>query len=138
MRFHTFPKKEHLKSRKHIEALFHNGKAFSVFPFKICYEIVHPATEPATARVGFSVPLRNFKKAADRNRIKRQMREAYRLEKTEWTAFVRHQKLQVNVFFIYLGRKMPDYAFLSRKMSVSLRQLRQALDPTGQAHESNQ
>ena len=137
MRFHTFPKKEHLKSRKHIQALFHSGKAFSVFPFKVCYQIVGRSPKPAV-RVGFSVPLRNFKKATDRNRIKRQMREVYRLGKADLADFVLEQHLQVNVFFIYLGRQMPDYAFLSRKMGVSLKQLGQALEQAGEKDENDQ
>jgi len=115
-----FPKKEHLKSKKQIQALFHSGKAFSVFPFRVIY-LLHPSpVKPGTAHVGFSVPSRHYKKAVDRNRIKRQMREAYRLQKKDFLHFLEKNRLELSVFFIYTGKKLPQYPFLFKKMGVTL------------------
>ncbi len=118
----TFPKNEHLKSKKQIQALFHNGKAFSVFPLKVYY-LIYSSAEVGTGRVGFSVPTRHFKKAVDRNRLKRQMRETYRLQKKELTDFLCDNHLDLAVFFVYIDKSLADYAVLHEKMSVSLARL---------------
>ncbi len=122
MAFRTFPKNEHLKSKKQIQALFHHGKAFSVFPLKVYY-LVFPSPEPGPGRAGFSVPTRHFKKAVDRNRIKRQMRETYRLQKEELADFLCDKQLDLAVFFVYIDKNPADYPVLHEKMKVSLDRL---------------
>ena len=73
-----FPKNEKLKSSKTNENLFLNGKKHIQFPLKIIYL---ETSESENNKVAFSVPKRNFKKAVERNRIKRLLREIYRLNK---------------------------------------------------------
>jgi ribonuclease P protein component len=73
----TLGKKERLKSQKLIGRLFEEGTSIKIFPFRLVYI----ATEKISLQSSFSVPKRNFKKAVDRNRIKRLIKEAYRLEK---------------------------------------------------------
>jgi len=117
----SFPKQEHLKSRKKIQALFQKGEAFSVFPLRLLY-----LKETGTAvppQVGFSVPSRRFKKAVDRNRIKRLLREAYRHQKQDLLLYLKNKDLSLHLFFIYTGKEIPDYPFLSKKMAVSLERL---------------
>ncbi|RZJ71915.1 ribonuclease P protein component [Flavobacterium sp.] len=75
----TYPKSEKLKSRKTIEKLFSEGKSVSKFPLRLVY--VENPDEIETIQMGVSVSKRNFKKAVDRNIFKRQLREAYRLNK---------------------------------------------------------
>jgi len=75
-----FPHKEKLKSRKLIEKLFAEGKSVSQYPLKMVYLPVDLHTD-SPLQVGVSAPKRKFKKAVTRNRIKRHMREAYRLNK---------------------------------------------------------
>lgn len=118
----TFPKNEHLKSKKQIEALFHQGKAFSVFPLKIYYLPTHIAS-PGIACAGFAVPSRVFKKAVERNRIKRQMREAYRLQKNELTTFLHENGFELALFFIFVDKKLPQYADLHKKTGKALKKL---------------
>ena len=88
-----FPKEEKLKSRKLIEQIFAEGESRKKFPVKVVFI---PQETLKTHQAAFSVPKRNFKLAATRNRIKRQMREAYRLQKKEvpgnqiWGVFGTH------------------------------------------------
>jgi ribonuclease P protein component len=76
----TLGKKERLKSRKLIGRLFEEGTSIKNFPFRLVY-LSTEITSVFSVKASFSVPKRNFKKAVDRNRIKRLIREAYRLEK---------------------------------------------------------
>ncbi len=79
----TYSKKEKLKSKKHIEALFNNGLSVSAFPLKLIYLPIE-FEDGATLKTGVSVSKRLHKKAVDRNRIKRLLREAYRLNKDQY------------------------------------------------------
>ncbi|MBQ9169341.1 MAG: ribonuclease P protein component [Bacteroidaceae bacterium] len=75
---HTFPKTERLCSRKALEELFGGGhRSVSAFPIRAVYM----PNDVGAVRVMVSVSKRYFKRAVRRNRIKRQLREAYRLQK---------------------------------------------------------
>lgn len=79
--------------------------------------------DTAILQAGFSVSTRYFKKAVDRNRIKRLMREAYRLQKnTLYNAVVASAK-KLNVFFIYTGNELPEYELIFEKMGASVKRL---------------
>lgn len=112
----TLGKDEKLKSRKLIEKLYNEGDSFKKFPLRIVYlQTNHTTNYPA--QVGFSVPKRNFKLAVHRNRIKRLMREAYRLQKP--TIYDNIDKPYV--FMIsYIGKKEFNYLDLYDKMSSLL------------------
>ena len=76
----TFNKKDRLKSQKLIEKLFLEGKSVSSFPLKLIY-LKTQVSGAHVIKAGVSVSKRNFKKAVDRNRIKRLLRECYRLNR---------------------------------------------------------
>ncbi len=76
---------------------------------------VEPTTgQPIQAGVGVSA--RHFKKAVDRNRIKRLLRECYRLNKHNLLATLEAKQKKVVVFFLYVGKELPDYTMLNEKM----------------------
>ena len=83
MTLRAFPKSERLCSRKAIEALFAGGnRAFSAFPLRVVYRVIPQESTPSlTPQVLISVSKRHFKHAIDRNRAKRQIREAWRLNR---------------------------------------------------------
>jgi ribonuclease P protein component len=110
----TLSKAERLKSRKEIEQLFSEGKSFSLFPLKVIYQI---DDQPAIFRSGFTVSSNKFKKASDRNRIKRLLRECYRLQKQ---LLPPHLGRTCAIFFIYIGNALPKYSELFAKMGLAL------------------
>lgn len=123
MRRFTLGKDQRLKSRKLIERVFREGKSINVFPFKV-YFLIQPLAEgrqPLQAGMGAS--RRNFKKAVDRNRIKRLIREVYRLKKETLGIFVKEKQLSLSLFFIYTGKELPDHKFVSGKIAVALEKI---------------
>lgn len=107
----SFPTKEKLKSKKLIGELFTDGNSVSSFPVKLIYL---PCTLKNTPlKVGVTVPKRNFKSAVDRNKIKRLLREGYRLNKH---VIFNNIDKEFALLFLYLGKKMPDYAEIEKSM----------------------
>jgi ribonuclease P protein component len=117
----TFKKVEKLKSRKLIEELFKKGVSFSNFPFRVLYIFREENIAPLQA--GFTVSGKYFKKAVDRNRIKRLMREAYRLQKNILTQTLKKNNRFMAVFFIYTGNAIPEYKEVTEKMQSALKRL---------------
>ena len=107
---HKFPKSEKLKSSKTIEKLFLEGKTHSKFPIKIFF---FPKENLETHLAAFAVPKRNFKAAVDRNRVKRQLREAYRLNK-ELLDDIHGKKFVM--LFLFLGKVKPQYSDIEKAM----------------------
>ena len=123
---------DRLKSRKTIELLFSEGKSFSIFPFRILYCLSplefttaenNVAANNQKLQVGVTVSSRNFKKAVDRNRIKRLMREAWRLQKNELqlSPLLTHQSLKV--FLIFTGKELPEHAMIYQKVAAVITRL---------------
>ena len=123
---------DRLKSRKTIELLFSEGKSFSIFPFRILYCLSplefttaenNVAANNEKLQVGVTVSSRNFKKAVDRNSIKRLMREAWRLQKNELqlSPLLTHQSLKV--FLIFTGKELPEHAMIYQKVAAVITRL---------------
>ena len=126
---YNFNKQEKLKSRKVIDKLFAEGKSFLVFPVKVVYTIVdEPMDFPI--KIGVSASKKNFKTAVDRNRIKRLLRENYRLNKHPLHDCVTSNGKQVAVFLMYIDKTLPENSLLQKKMPLIIDKLIKALGET--------
>lgn len=74
-------------------------------------------------QAAFSVSSRNFKKATDRNRIKRVMRESYRLQKNSLAEVLTAGQKKITVFIIYTGKEMPEYNMVFEKTGIIIKRL---------------
>jgi len=121
----TYSKQEKLKSRKALNQLFTKGRSFLCFPVKIFYMPVTTGTMAIQAGVGVSS--KHFKKAVDRNRIKRLLRETYRLNKQPLTTVLNGQQKHLHIFLLYIGKELPEYTFLQEKTKLALTKLEEIL-----------
>ena len=86
-------------------------------------EKVAPSQNPDIIKFGVGVSGKTFKKAVDRNRIKRLTREAYRLQKNDLNEIVETNNLQLNLFFIYTAREITDFNTTKEKVKLILKNL---------------
>jgi ribonuclease P protein component len=114
----TLKKKDRLKSRKSIDTLFKEGQRFSVAPLRIFYQLNNDSL-----KFGAGVSTKNFKRAVDRNRIKRLIREAYRLQKNELEKMLCNQKKGMDLFFIYTDKEMPNYKQVFDKAGKAIKKI---------------
>ena len=122
----TLGKNERLKSRKQIERLFNEGKSLVVTPFRIFYLVNGQwamGNKQYILQFGVSVSSKNFKKAVDRNRIKRLIKEAWRLQKNELNEKLKIANKQLIVFFIYTDKEIPEYKSVFEKVKTSIEKL---------------
>lgn len=125
----TLSANERIKSRKDIETLFQTGKAFLIFPFRVLYRIEASTSEKSVFQCMVSVPKRNFKKATERNRIRRQTKEAIRLQKVDLQTDLNNKQHRLVCAFIFQGKELPTYEKVHRVIGRSLQQLREHLSP---------
>ena len=112
----SYPKKEKLKSQKLIEQLFSEGKSVSAYPLRMVY-LKSKFDDDTQFKTGVSVSKRNFKKAVDRNRIKRLLREGYRLNKG---AYFNNISSCYTLMILYIGKDGTDFDSVNKKMKQLL------------------
>jgi len=121
-----FRKNERLCSRYLIEKLFKEGSSFLVFPIRVTYFQIEGreiARLKSPLQVMFSVSKKRFKKSVQRNRIKRLMRECWRINKSPLTEKINKHEKHIIVNLVFIGESIPDFALLNTKIISIIKRL---------------
>ena len=119
----TFKKEERLCNKRLIDELFHNGSSFLCYPFKASWLIVD-GPQQVPVQVLFAVAKKRYKRAVDRNMLKRRMREAYRLHKQELLYdFLNQADKSITLSISYIGKEINEYKLIEKKMLKLFTQL---------------
>ena len=125
----TLRKSERLDRKKVIEKMFAGGsRSFSVFPLRVVYLPVEELEAPVSILV--SVSKRRFKRAVKRNRVKRQIREAYRM--------LTEKKCRLAVAFIYLSDQLVDSSVIEDRMKTALARIAEKVAANAETEQTPQ
>ena len=124
----TYQQKDKLKSRKQTQNLFSLGKSMSNAPLRLIYTLENIAEEntnpgPLVLQAGVGAPTKQFKKAVQRNRVKRLLREAYRLELPALKVQLPLPGMRLNIFILYTDSNVLPQVEINAKMKLILSQL---------------
>lgn len=120
-----FKKVERLKSAKKIQSLFVVGKSLFKFPVKLAYHIgVLESGEVKEIKAAFSVPKKRLKKAVDRNKVKRRMREVYRLNKMVLWDEMENVEMEVSLMWVYVSDEILEYSTIEKAIKDLIKQLK--------------
>jgi ribonuclease P protein component len=123
----SFSKAEHLCGEKRITRLYTQGDAFIAFPMRVVF-LIEPKSDKVPSNVLVSVPKKRFKRAVKRNRLKRLMREAYRLNKQPLIEKLEEKQMQIHIAFNYISDDVLDFQAIDKKMILSLQKLMDKID----------
>ena len=119
----SFPREEKLKSRKMISNIFSEGSAVKSYPIRIQF-LFHDLEDFSPCQMGVSVPKRSFKSAVDRNRIKRQIKEAYRLNKSKFLDNLKLKNKKIAMMVIFTSNKKLEYTQIEELITSALDKIR--------------
>ncbi len=122
----TYQKKDKLKSRKQTQFLFSNGKAITMHPIRLIYNIENAEAgifPNGLLQAGVGAPRRHFRKAVQRNRVKRLLREGYRLEKPDFMSAISLTNTRLNLFFLYVDVNVQSQQQIQTTMKLLLQKL---------------
>ena len=119
----TFTRDERLRSKVLIKHLFDEGKKINFFPFRIIV-LKYPVPSKYPVQLLISVPRSLFKKAVDRNMIKRLIREAYRKNKYLFYESLEEDQIQLMVCIQYTAKVILSFQLIQEKIIVLLQRLK--------------
>ncbi|MCK4992675.1 MAG: ribonuclease P protein component [Bacteroidales bacterium] len=122
----SLSKNERLSSRKSISSLFETGRSIYAPPLRIIYKL--EAEDPHALAMAVSVPKRLFKRAVDRNLLKRRIREAYRLNKSDLYKTLEQKELKIKLVIQYQQKEIAGFHAIEEGLLKGMTKLLQKLD----------
>ena len=123
----SFNKEERLCNVKLIDKLYHNGSSFLVYPFRIIW-LAADSDLPFPAQILISIPKKRFKRAVDRNLLKRRIREIYRLNKSvDLYPFLNERSKKIILGVNYIGNEIVEYSSLEKKFINAIQRLKKSI-----------
>ncbi len=123
---YTFSKEERLSWKRYIDLLFEKGQSFVAFPLRVIFFSPDEKLS-APSSILISVPKKRFKRAVKRNRIKRQIRESYRIRKPELIEPLTEKGQSLLVAFLYIDNELHTFQEMEKAMSKAIRILREKI-----------
>ena len=131
---YTFAKEERVTGAKRVDAIFASGKSFISYPLRVVY-LQHEQSRVASCSILISVPKKRMKKALHRNRVKRLVREAYRLNK-KLTRDIDLSEQSMDIAFIYVKDTASTYTEIEKAMLKALKQIAIRTKKTEESEQS--
>jgi ribonuclease P protein component len=119
----SFPKTERIKSRIVLEKVYNEGEMLKAYPFRLKY-LKSESDGIGKTQIVVSVPKRLVKRASKRNRIRRQIKEIYRLNKSDLLSLLESKPFGLAVFLIFTGKETDTFEFLEEKLKKLLVELK--------------
>lgn len=120
----SFPKRERICLKRSIEEVFADGNSFVAYPLRVVY-LLNADSLSARSQMLVSVPKKYFKRAVDRNRIKRLVRENYRLNKGSIVELLEDKNLYLRVVFINVAKEKPSFAQVEKGMKRAFKRIQE-------------
>ena len=121
-----FPKKQKLCNETAVKDIFSNGNSFVINPIRLVWK-EQVNSDDVVIKSIIVVPKKQLKLAADRNIVKRRMKEAYRLNKAEIEHFLADKNRQLNVAIVYQNEKILSYKEIEERIKLILGRLREEI-----------
>lgn len=125
---YTFSKTQRLTGAKRVDAIFASGKSFISYPLRVVY-LQHEQSPIASCSILITVPKKRIKKAVHRNRIKRLVRESYRINK-ELVSNIELGDKSLDIAFVYVKDTVSDYKEIHKGMQKALKQIASRINKT--------
>ena len=119
---YTFKKAERLGSKALIAKLFESGRSFTTHPFRVTW-LEYPLNTGFPAQIAFAIPKKNFKRAVDRNKLKRRSRESYRKNKSRLYISLKEQNKSIILMLVYIAREQVDQVVIEGKINTIIDRL---------------
>ena len=130
----TFTKAERVTGAKRVDAIFASGKSFISYPFRIVY-LQHEQSPIPDCSILVTVPKKRIKKAFHRNRIKRLIRESYRLNK-ELVNDIELGEQSLDIAFVYVKDTVSDYKEIQKGVKKALKQIAIRIKKTDESEQA--
>ncbi|WP_080902660.1 ribonuclease P protein component [Parabacteroides sp. Marseille-P3160] len=114
----TLSKEERLFWKRSIDLLFAQGKSFMAYPLRVVYLPVEESAAPAAVMI--SVPKKRIKRAVHRNRIKRLVRETYRVRKHSLVKLLSDKNQSLYIAFLYVGNEVASFPLMESAMDKAI------------------